>query len=233
VEPAAADPAAVRVAVLAESTPVRQSERAVSGTNPPPAQFHIDASSDDVAPDDQQLRVWMTAYQAGRLDGFDQLYGAVAPPLRRYLIMLTRDAVIADDLLQEAFLQVHRSRHTYDPDQPLRPWVFAIARHVYLMNSRATRRRLARVGAMPDDLDMPVPPEVDALADRMLVRSALEQIGPDRREALLLHHLWGFSFREIAGILGITGAAAKLRSSRGMADLRYLIGDDGRERTDG
>jgi DNA-directed RNA polymerase specialized sigma24 family protein len=69
----------------------------------------------------------------------------------------------------------------------------------------------------------------------MLVRSALEQIGPERREALLLHHVWGFSFREIAGILGITGAAAKLRSSRGMADLHRLIGHSGeeeRERTD-
>jgi RNA polymerase sigma-70 factor (ECF subfamily) len=127
---------------------------------------------------------------------------------------------------------VHRSRHTYDIDQPPRPWVFAIARHVFLMHARATRRRLTRVGSMPDDVDMPVPPEVEGLADRILVRGALEQIGPDRREALLLHHVWGFSFREIAGILGITDAAAKLRSSRGMADLRLLLRDDRLESAD-
>jgi RNA polymerase sigma-70 factor (ECF subfamily) len=80
---------------------------------------------------------------------------------------------------------------------------------------------------------MPVPPDVEGLADRMLVRGALEQLGPERREALLLHHVWGFSFREIAGILGITEAAAKLRSSRGMADLRDLLSDDGLEATNG
>lgn len=224
-ERAAVDSAAVRIVAFAEPTPVRQSQRVVSGTSAPPAKGEIEASPADALLGDLQLRLWMAAYQAGRLDGFDRLYGAVAPPLRRYLITLTRDAAIADDLLQEAFLQVHRYRHTYDRDRPVRPWVFAIARHVFMMYARATRRRLARVGSMPDNLDLPIPPEVEGLADRILVRSALEQIGRERREALLLHHVWGFSFREIAGILGITGVAAKLRSSRGMADLRHLIGD--------
>jgi RNA polymerase sigma-70 factor (ECF subfamily) len=223
----------MRITVLAEPTRVRQSDWSVTGTIPLPVRVDVDAPSSDASQDDGQLRVWMAGYQAGRLDGFERLYAAVAPPLRRYLVMLTRDAAIADDLLQEAFLQVHRSRHTYDVDQPVRPWVFAIARHVFLMHARATRRRLARVGSMPDDVDTPVPPEVEGLADRMLVRGALEQIGPERREALLLHHVWGFSFREIAGILGITEAAAKLRSSRGMADLRHLLRDDGLETTDG
>jgi hypothetical protein len=42
-------------------------------------------------------------------------------------------------------------------------------------------------------------------------------------EALLLHHEWGFSFEEIAGMLGITAAAARARASRGMADLRVAL----------
>ena len=46
---------------------------------------------------------------------------------------------------------------------------------------------------------------------------------PDRREALLLHHVWGFSFAEIGQMLGIRADAAKLRSSRGMSDLRGLL----------
>jgi RNA polymerase sigma-70 factor (ECF subfamily) len=175
----------------------------------------------------------MAAYQAGRIDGFEGLYGAVAAPLRRYLLMLTRDVATADDLLQETFLQVHRSRHTYDPDKPVRPWLFAIARHVFLMHARATRRRLARVGPLPDDVDVPVPPEVEALADRIHLRAALDRIGPERREALLLHHVWGFSFGEIAAVLGITEAAAKLRSSRGMADLRGVLGKSRPEAADG
>lgn len=232
-ELAAADPRASRIAVLAEPAPVVQSGRVVTGTVPLSVRGHADAPSADATPDDEQLRGWMADYQAGGLDGFERLYAAIAPPLRRYLAMLTRDAAVADDLLQEAFLQIHRSRHTYDIDRALRPWVFAIARHVFQMNARATRRRLARVGSMPANLDLPVPSELEGLADRMLVRGALEQIGCERREALLLHHVWGFSFREIAGILAITEAAARLRSSRGMADLRRVVGDDGQETTDG
>jgi DNA-directed RNA polymerase specialized sigma24 family protein len=46
---------------------------------------------------------------------------------------------------------------------------------------------------------------------------------PDQAEALLLHHEWGFSFKEIAGMLGITAAAARARASRGMADLRIAL----------
>lgn len=203
----------------------------MTGTPPPPAQTDVDVPTGGVAPGDEQLRAWMAAYQAGRIEGFDQLYVALAPPLRRYLRMLARDAAMADDLLQEAFLQMHRSRHTYDVDQPLRPWLFAIARHAFLMHARSTRRRLARVGVMSDNVDLPVPAEVEGLADRMLVRDALEQIGSERRESLLLHHVWGFSFREIAGILGITDAAAKLRSSRGMTDLRLLLRHHRRETT--
>lgn len=204
----------------------------MAGPIPPTGRVDLVASNADVPPDDVSLREWMADYQAGRLEGFERLYSAVAPALRRYLAMLTRDAAIADDLVQETFLQVHRSRRTYDPGQSPRPWLFAIARHVFLMHARATRRRLARVGALRDDLDVPVPPEVEGLADRILVRGALESIGPDRREALLLHHVWGFSFREIGGILGITEAAAKLRSSRGMSDLRLVLRGEGLETTD-
>ena len=49
----------------------------------------------------------------------------------------------APDLLQDTFMQVHRSRHVYRPDLPVRPWVFAIARHVWLMAQRTRSRRPA------------------------------------------------------------------------------------------
>ena len=72
-----------------------------------------------------------------------RLYAAFAGArLRGYLLSQCRDAALADDLSQETFMQIHRSRRTYEPGRPVTPWVFAIARHVYLMNRRATARRL-------------------------------------------------------------------------------------------
>jgi RNA polymerase sigma-70 factor (ECF subfamily) len=172
------------------------------------------------ADDERQLRGWMSAYQAGSIEAFDELYSRLASPLRQYLASLCRDGARAQDLVQDTFLQIHRSRRAYRPDLPVRPWAFAIARHTWLMDCRARSRRPAATGELPD---LPVPAEVESLADRDTLKRALDQVIPDRREALLLHHVWGFSFEEIGQLLGIRADAAKLRSSRGMADLRELL----------
>jgi RNA polymerase sigma-70 factor (ECF subfamily) len=162
----------------------------------------------------------MGRYQAGELEAFDALYAALAPPLLQYLASLCGDRERARDLVQDAFLQIHRARRSYRPDLPARPWIFAIARHVWLMDRRARSRRPVAAGELPD---LAVPPEVERLADRETLRRVLGSLPPDRREALLLHHVWGFSFAEIGQLLGIRPDAAKLRSSRGMGDLRLAL----------
>ena len=170
--------------------------------------------------DELLLTVQMRAYQAGSMQAFEALYGALASPLLAYLTTLCRDRGRAQDLLQETFLQFHRSRRAYRPDLPVRPWAFTIARHVWLMDRRRHSRRRLSDQELPD---VPVPAEVEGLADRDRLRRALDAVLPDRREALLLHHVWGFSFAEIGQMLRIRADAAKLRSSRGMADLRRLL----------
>ena len=72
-----------------------------------------------------------------------------APPLLGYLTSLCRDRSQAHDLLQDAFLQIHRSRHTYRPGLPVRPWLFAIARHMWLMDRRTRVRRPVATGELP------------------------------------------------------------------------------------
>jgi RNA polymerase sigma-70 factor (ECF subfamily) len=177
--------------------------------------------------DDQRLRALMAAYQAGRFDAFDEIHEAIAVPIRRYLLGQARDAAKADDLVQETLLQIHRARHTFDPAYPLMPWVMAIARHVWLMDRRtATRRPWAAVDVTT--LDLPVRGEAASLAERSEVRRALARVGGDKRAALLQHHLLGLTFKEIARRAGIAEAAAKLRSSRGMAQLRALLKGTGR-----
>lgn len=172
--------------------------------------------------DDQKLRELMREYQSGRFEAFDEIYASLAPALRRYLRSQARDAAKADDLVQETFLQIHRARHTFDASYPLMPWAMAIARHVWLMD----RRTLSRRPWAPDDvtaIDLPVRAEASVLADRAEVRRALGQVAPARRDAVIQHHLLGFSFREIAARAGIAETAAKLRSSRGIAQLRTLL----------
>ncbi|HUV12196.1 MAG TPA: RNA polymerase sigma factor [Acidobacteriota bacterium] len=167
----------------------------------------------------------MISYQEGTLKAFEMLYYALKPRLFQYLLSLTFEHSRAEDLLQETFLQLHRSRRTYQPRRPVMPWAFAIARHVFLMDRRAGKsRQQHEVSELEDVPELPIPAEVEQLADRELVRKALSQVSEPRREALLMHHVWGFSFGEIGALLGIRKGTAKLRAYRGMQDLRQELG---------
>jgi RNA polymerase sigma-70 factor (ECF subfamily) len=174
-------------------------------------------------PDDAALRASMRDYQGGALDAFHEVYGALAPPLRRYLRYLARDADRAEDLLQETFLQMHRSRASYNPAYPVAPWAFGLARYVFPMHRRAARRFAAVHDPRETLPEVPVPAEMEALATTDAVRRAMAALSVEQSEPLVLHHVWGFAFGEIAGMLGISPAAARARSSRGMAELRRVL----------
>jgi RNA polymerase sigma-70 factor, ECF subfamily len=176
-----------------------------------------------VSEGDEELRALMVRYQGGSLDAFQDLYARLAPGVRRYLCHLAYGWQAADDLLQETFLHVHRSRAAYNPAYAVKPWVFGLARNVFLMNRRAARR-WADVHETREQLpELPVPAEMENLGSRDEVRRCLAGLSTDQAEALLLHHEWGFSFEEIAGMVGISAAAARARASRGMADLRAAL----------
>ena len=165
----------------------------------------------------------MIDYQAGSLEAFQEIYTRLAGDIRRYLVHLADSSDTADDLLQETFLQMHRSRAAYNPKYAVKPWVFGLARNVFLMNRRAAWQ-WAKLHESREDLpEFPVLPEAERLGSREEIRRGIANLGSDQAEALLLHHEWGFSFEEIAGMLGITAAAARARASRGMADLRVAL----------
>jgi RNA polymerase sigma-70 factor, ECF subfamily len=172
---------------------------------------------------DEELRAMMVQYQDGSLDAFQSIYARLAPGLQRYLRHLARGADAADDLLQETFLQMHRSRMAYNPTYGLKPWAFGLARNVFLMNRRATRRFAAVHEVRLILPDFPVPPEVEKLGSADEIRRCVACLAADQAEALLLHHEWGFTFDEIAGMLGVSSAAARARASRGIADLRRAL----------
>jgi RNA polymerase sigma-70 factor (ECF subfamily) len=185
----------------------------------------MDAAPTPEPSEDVALRELMRRYQEGRVEAFEELYRRTFPLVRGYVLAMSRDRAAAEDLAQETFLQVHRSRHTYDSTLPLRPWLLGIARHVRLRGSRVLfRRRAHEVDAGPVLPEVPIPAEMEAFADRDAVRGALAGLPDDRREAVLLHHVYGLSFREIGLLAGASEVAVRIRASRGMARLRELLG---------
>jgi RNA polymerase sigma-70 factor (ECF subfamily) len=189
---------------------------------PPGAKKEAEARPIEADALERELCTLMEGYLDGRIEAFDGLYAALSGRLRGYLLSQCRDPALADDLLQDTFLQVHRSRRTYQPGRPVTPWVFAIARHVFLMKRRSTGRRLRfeerlAAGAAISDV---VRDDATALVEKDEMRRALDRVPADQREALLLHHVQGWSFAEIAARLGIRVNAAKTRAFRGMKKMK-------------
>jgi len=175
--------------------------------------------------DEEHLIELMIQYQAGRLEAFDEFYRLVKHKLYQYLIVKSLDRQLAEELLQETFLQIHRSRRTYLARRPVTPWIFSIAHHVYLTDRRARMRRSGREEAIENHhSDFPVPSNIEAAVEVGDIRNSLAKLPLEQRESLLLHHYWGFTYREIGATLGIRTGTAKLRAHRGLLKLReYLI----------
>lgn len=163
----------------------------------------------------------MEQFCAGDGKAFDALFSRHAAPVRGYLAKLTGDGALADDLAQVTFLSLVRARGRFMPGAKFKPWLYAIATNA----ARDHRRRHAREtvtddGALPDDAVDAV--ERDVGLERQ-VRVALAQLPDAQREAIVLHRFEGLGFSEIAGIVGLTESAVKVRAHRGYERLRELL----------
>jgi RNA polymerase sigma-70 factor (ECF subfamily) len=174
-----------------------------------------------VADTDARLIELMIAYQGGDLGAFELLYGLLADELSRHFRRAHRDPSLVHDLVQDTFLELHRSRRTYTSPLPVRPWVFGIARHV----SARSRRAAPPVHAVYEDAEFATGPLGNAATpvEALDAENAIDTLPRTVREPWLLHHAFGFSFESIAARLGITPMAAKLRSSRAMKALRIAL----------
>lgn len=151
----------------------------------------------------------------------DELLAAL-PHLRAFARGLSGRADFADDLVQEAAIKAWTARDRYTPGTNMRAWTFAILRNHYLSELRRSRRQT--------DLE-------EGVAERMLVmeadqegplhisdmEAALQQLSPERREAVLLIGASGFSYEEAAEIAGCPIGTMKSRVARARADLAQIL----------
>ena len=175
----------------------------------------------------------MAKYQDGDAAAFRELYALVAPRLLGYLMKMAREKALADDLLQQTFLKVHRARGAYVRGADPLPWIYSIAHRTFIDETRKVKRAVVRVA----DEDIPeVAAGIDGVtADRRdeprvdpeLAREALDalaQLPEQQREAVVLTKLDGKSVAEAAEIAGTTVGAMKVRAHRGYEALRKLLG---------
>jgi RNA polymerase sigma-70 factor (ECF subfamily) len=88
-----------------------------------------------------------------------------------------------------------------------------------------SRRRRKEVLANDELPELPVPPEMEKLADRAALSKYLAELPREGQEVLMLHHLIGLSFKEVGQVLGVAAGTAKVRSHRALKTLRERVAE--------
>ncbi len=165
----------------------------------------------------------MASYRAGDTAAFREIFARYSPLLYRMMLRDLRRPEEARDLVQQTFLQLHRARLDFDPRLRLRPWIFTIALNLKREHFRRVRRR-PESSLEADNVPEPaVPDHGNRTEAAQAIRHALTQLQEDQREVIELHWFQGLSFPEVAEVVGISVAAAKVRAHRGYGALRRLL----------
>ncbi|MBV8846764.1 MAG: RNA polymerase sigma factor [Bryobacterales bacterium] len=173
--------------------------------------------------DDSELRDLMTRYQRADAAALDELVRRVSPLLLRYFACTRISPQDADDLLQDCWIRIHRSRHTYRSSEPMMPWIYAIARHTRLDAYRKRRRMEARevlVAGVPEVLHQAAP---DTAPEESGFDRLIADLPESQRETLVMLKVAGMSLEEVAGATSSTVGAVKQRAHRAYETLRRAL----------
>jgi len=168
----------------------------------------------------------MTRVADGDREAFAALYDAVAARVYGLIRRVLRDAALAEEVAQEALVEVWRTAARFDPARgSATSWIFTIAHRRAVDRVRAEQaaaereRRTARASVPFDD----VIEEVTARLEQHAVRNCLDTLTRLQREAILLAFYGGLTYPEVADRLGAPLPTVKTRMRDGLIRLRDCL----------
>ena len=173
-----------------------------------------------------ELRDLMIRYQAGDSAAVEQLVPRLSPVLLRFLSAPNLTRQDSEDVLQDFWLRLHRSRQTYRPGEPVLPWIFAIARHTSLDAYRRRCRVHAREVTFPDIPENLYQTQQPGIEGGEILR-ALDHLPKRQRVVVLMLKVSGMSLEEVARATSVSVGAIKQAAHRAYAKLRVILAEDG------
>lgn len=175
-------------------------------------------------------------YRSGETEAFRALIERYHDELLAFLYRLVGDRQAAEDVFQEAWVQVHLSADTFDRERTFRPWLFTIAANKgrdYLRKkgrrqtvdlSAPVRQDASGAATFVDLMEIDVPPPDAAMQDQerdAMVQRAIEGMSPQLREILLLAYFQRLSYAQIAEDLKIPLGTVKSRLHAAVASFAH------------
>ena len=178
----------------------------------------------------------MLELRAGNISGFDFLIQKYRRPIVNFMYRMVHNQAVAEELAQEVFLRVYRSRQTYRAEARFSTWLYRIATNLGVNYARDTRHERAASTVFLDEADSQTGTTPDladsspGAEDRLLRRERFNAIRqhvlalPERqRMAVLMHKYEGMDYKQIGNVLKLSESATKSLLFRAYQTLRVKL----------
>jgi RNA polymerase sigma-70 factor, ECF subfamily len=178
----------------------------------------------------------MLRVKAGDNSAFDYLVQKYRRPIIGFMYRMARNSAAAEDLAQEVFLRVYRSRASYEPSAKFSTWLYRIATNLGVNHARDTRHERpentmnldepdSEGGQTPDLADKAPTVEEEIIRRERLqaIRQKIEALPERQRLAVLMHKYQQMDYRQIADVLKLSESATKSLLFRAYETLRIQL----------
>jgi len=178
----------------------------------------------------------MLRVKAGDQSAFDYLVQKYRRPLVSFMYRMAHSTAAAEDLAQEVFLRVYRSRATYEASAKFTTWLYRIATNLAVNHARDTRHERPEVtvsldepdeetGTTMDVADTNITAEESLLRrERMkAIRSKVESLPERQRLAVIMHKYQQMDYKQISEVLKLSESATKSLLFRAYETLREQL----------
>jgi RNA polymerase sigma-70 factor (ECF subfamily) len=205
----------------------------MAATTPPSPAAFSSAAAGSGAPSDADI---MLRVKAGDQSAFDYLVQKYRRPLVSFMYRMARNAAVAEDLAQEVFLRVYRSRESYEASAKFTTWLYRIATNLAVNHARDTRHERPEVTVSIDEPDDDTGttfelPDANLTAEQAMVRrerllairSRVEALPEQQRLAVVMHKYQQMDYKQIAEVLKKSESATKSLLFRAYETLREQL----------
>jgi RNA polymerase sigma-70 factor, ECF subfamily len=183
-------------------------------------------------PDSTSLRETVRLAQQGDAAAFETLYELHSRRVYALCLRMLGDPVEAEDLAQEAFLQLFRKIHTFRGESAFSSWLHRLTANVVLMSFRrkkAVTTSLDEMTRVNEDSEMPrfeiasMDLRLSGVFDRIDLQAAIERLPEGYKAMFILHDVHGYEHNEIAKIFGCSIGNSKSQVHKARKRLRELL----------
>jgi RNA polymerase sigma-70 factor, ECF subfamily len=193
---------------------------------------HSQQESHSPRPDRSSLSEAIRLAQQGDTTAFEFIYKLHSRRVYALCLRMLHDPVEAEDLAQEAFIQLFRKIHTFRGESAFSTWLHRLTANLVLMRLRRKKPvslSLDEINGNEEDgrgprLEIGGPdPSLSALFDRVELQSAIEQLPDGYKEIFILYDVEGYDHNEIAKILDRSIGNSKSQLHKARKRLRHLL----------